>query len=215
MITPSKKKKKYIFAIDLHNVLFTYSFRQAIGLLATQLPWRPFLKMLLRPSFFWRLYTVSRTTRVLDDIFERVEKEYTGARALWPFGHKLANCQVPNKAVVALLEHVKQEGHTLILFSNIAPLSLLELKKAYRQVFALFDGEVTPCKQDGYAQKPQEAFFNRLIQLRSELALTDREIVVIDDRKTNCDQALKSGMLAIRFRSVQKLKEQLASSIYL
>ena len=204
------KKPTTILAFDLHKVLFCYNYSAALKLLCTQLPVRALWAVIFRPLFWLELYKTSRRTRVLDDIFERVEKKYPQAQALWPFGYALSNTQKPRAHMQELLLSLKQQGHILILCSNIGPIPRLALEQKYPEFFSLFDSSLTPEKSTGYLQKPQEAFFASLKLLATEKYPEITSIVLIDDRLSNINQAQKMGISGILFISLSKLKTSLS-----
>jgi FMN phosphatase YigB (HAD superfamily) len=204
------KKDTTILAFDLHKVLFSYDYLAAFTLLLTQLPLRALCRVAFKPFFWLELYKTSRRTRVLDDIFERVEQKYPQAQALWPFGYALSNTQKPRRHMQELLISLKKEGYVLMLCSNIGPIPLSDLEQKYPDFFSLFDQYLTPQKNTGYIQKPQEAFFAFLKNIAKEKQPEKSHIVLIDDRLSNIAQAQKMGISGILFISLSKLKNSLS-----
>ncbi len=204
------KKKPIALAFDLHKVLFSYDYYTALKILSTKMPVKTVCSFILKPFFWLELYKTSRRTRVLDDIFEQVEKKYPQAKALWSFGYELSNAQKPRKHMQELLVSLKEQGYILILCSNIGPTPLSLLKKKYTLFFSLFDSFLTPQKSTGYQQKPQTAFFESLKVLIKEKQPEISSIVLIDDRFQNITQAINSGLEGILFVSLRMLKISLS-----
>ena len=199
-------KKTVALAFDLHKVLFAYDYYTALHILCTKMPVRALWPFILKPFFWIELYKTSRRTRVLDDIFEQVEKKYPKAKALWPFGYELSNAQKPRKHMQELLVSLKSDGYILILCSNIGPVPFSLLKQKHPDFFALFESSLTPQNSTGYLQKPQAAFFDSLKLLIKEKYSGISSIVLIDDRFQNIRQAINSGLEGILFVSLRMLK---------
>lgn len=200
--------QKKIFAFDLHNVIFNYDYYSAFKLLFTEFPIKELFWILVHPLFVWELFITSRKTRVLDDIFEQVEKKYPRGSKLWPFGYKLANCQYPDKKNIELINRLKKNGYKIYLFSNIGPVSLDDLKIKYPEVFKIFDGIFTPKKEKNYMQKSNLEFFQnfkRFVKSRED----SNFIILIDDRIKNIKIAKSQDIESVRFINSKKLESYL------
>ncbi len=92
-----------------------------------------------------------------------------------------------------LAEKLANQGHRLILFSNINPIHCPWIYEAY-SVFAHFHGAVMSY-QIG-CMKPNEKFYQHAI---SEYQLDPTETIYIDDLEANIDEGIRHGFHCHRY----------------
>lgn len=123
----------------------------------------------------------------------------------WPGTFEDLKCLTTreNPAVIALVHALKNQGHRVVLFSNVSALRAAYMKR--RGFYNHFDPVILSC--DINTKKPSPDSFSILL---NRLKAQPKDCLFIDDRLENITTAQALGMRGILFTS----PEDLASRLY-
>jgi putative hydrolase of the HAD superfamily len=105
---------------------------------------------------------------------------------------------------VALLHHLKQQGHTLFCLSNMHLASIEHLERTY-DFWDVFTGVVISCRL--HLCKPEPEIYQYLLKT---YGLDGPGTVFIDDTQENLIAAGQLGMRTIKFESARQCQRALA-----
>lgn len=206
------KKIKPIFVWDLHQVLFQ----------------RPFLSMLKRgisnienkPLFFKQFLSACCNKTIRTKIHNLKERKITVSQAYfdsiqeYPHAYQqlifLANnIYKPNKELFAFIKNLQEQGYQNYIFSNIGPLTLLDLQKKYPLEFSYFTSPLntinsTQPSNNSWVCKPEvQAYSTMLKKIKAEEC--PERVIFIDDRIKNIKEAHKNEINGILFISTEQV----------
>ena len=196
----------YIFAIDLHGVLFKFDYKELFKSLIKIKDKFTLARILLYPPFAISAIKLLFKKTTPEQFIELLTKrEPKLANYHDSFVHFL-NSQKPIPKTVEILKQLKENGHKLSVLSNIGEKSYAALKEKFPEIFDCFDEEHICISSNGYLSKPhQEAFTNYL----DRFGLEANNVIFIDNKQSNVSSARSVGMQAIRYKSSKQLLKKL------
>jgi FMN phosphatase YigB (HAD superfamily) len=131
-----------------------------------------------------------KNNRVAEKVFDTIAPRHPGLDAYRDDFIALSNQQKVNAPMIALLKYLQQQGHHLVLTSNIGPDTLADLENhgsaEIKDALALFKDRIVPTKENGFLHKPQDAFFEKM----KDIALqSNRSVLYIDDKESFLEKA--------------------------
>lgn len=200
---PADKPAVRAVFFDIGNVLLRFSSQQVIARVACAVKRHP-LKL---AKYLWS-----------SDIGERIERGEVGGDALYALfqselGYKGSFAQFRllwcdhftlDRGSNALLKRTAKAVPTYLL-SNTNALHIDFIKERY-EFPALVRGAIL--SHEVGLRKPDPAIYRKALQLSGT---APEETVFVDDLKPNVDAAAKMGMIAIRFRGADALREKFAA----
>lgn len=231
LITQKKAEQKLEFAFDIHKVLIQKkknvmwkmirSYPHKMRLIKTlwNLPlmvtlgsivWQSLINILPWQKHNYKEITSERFITGLQNahVFELVQ-----------FFIRVLNAQLPDPAMVKIVELLKQKGYRLRVASNIGKQIYIQLKAQLallgQNIFDLFDkdengmeGKTIDYTQSS-AEKPSAAYYKEYLDQydpdRSTLT------IFIDDKLVNIPPATQQGFLGIHFLNAEQLYTDLQS----
>ncbi|MFC1842806.1 HAD hydrolase-like protein [Candidatus Dependentiae bacterium] len=201
-ITP----KNTIIAFDLHDVIVNYDY---IGIIKTFFASNGKLRLILAMlnPLVWRdIIKLIYNHAVAEQYIVWLGKKHKRLEPYIPLGIKIANCQIVNQEVLAIIKELKKYGYTLHLFSNIGTVTYKDFKQKHPEIFQYFDDVILPSQENGYLRKPNHnAFVNYLENKKTP----KNQIIFIDDKVKNVKKAEKYGIIGILFENHGQLVQEL------
>jgi FMN phosphatase YigB (HAD superfamily) len=195
---------KPIIAFDLHGVIFTPNWQKILSIL-----WNYKCKLWLLTCAF-RCRLVGRCLKLLFN--NPTDEEFfaifmTECPRLMPLALDLMNAHKPITETVNILEELKARGYCLHIISNIGQHRLKCLYERYPHIIDLFD-EIKTNNGNACAmvKKPSKQFF---LEYLCDYNPGNRQVIFVDDNRRNIVQAGQLGMIGIRFKNPERLKDQL------
>lgn len=229
IIQEKKAQQKVEFAFDLHKVLVHKDFKTQMKLVWNYPHKFKFIKSLtdiallsdltaMTGQFFinlWPGYTPyfnEVTSNKLITSFQKANKQ-----DLAEFITEIVNTQIVDQDLKKMIIELKRKGYKIRLASNIGTQTFQKLKQSLEKneedLFTYFDKDVTgnEGKTVDYtistAQKPNSVYYKEFLETYNERG--DILIFFIDDKLANVVQASKQGMVGIRFKNTQQLRNDL------
>lgn len=202
-------KNKPILVFDLHGVIFSFSIWAGIKDF-WQLSFKQKLLVLRAagtPGLAWDALKLLFTGGVVEQAVLNIKIKYPKLAGVIPFALKIINHQIPKPEMVKLLQDLKSQNYTLLIFSNIGEQSISILKHKYPEIFNLFAGELVASASDNYLSKPQPAAFNKFLDKFSDLAPTN-------SLDTIRDKLCSLGEVGPSFQSASNLSPTFVVSSY-
>ncbi|HLB94380.1 MAG TPA: HAD family hydrolase [Candidatus Babeliales bacterium] len=224
MLNKHIKNHKPILVFDLHGVIFSFSIWAGIKDF-WQLSFKQKLLVLRAagtPGLAWDALKLLFTGGVVEQAVLNIKIKYPKLTGVIPFALKVINNQIPKPEMVKLLQDLKSQNYTLLIFSNIGEQSIEILKHKYPEIFSLFSGELVASASDNYISKPQPAAFKKflakltfVVPARHSIYATagsspmgvsnHNNFLLIDDRDKNLQAAQACGMQVLKFKSSVQL----------
>lgn len=195
-----------VVVFDLHNVVFKKQTRKIIVSCLKLIP-RGTWKYTFNPALWYKVYRLRSVSHVAEDIFRRMTAHYPGLEPFRDDFIRLTNNQKPIRHVVELIKDLKTRGYRLFILSNIGRETFELLSQQYPEVSCHFDGAFTATLENNYSHKPQPHFYEQFkLYLRQE-GHGGKQILFVDDLKTNLVAAAQSNIAGVHFKSSKKLEK--------
>ena len=200
------KPQDTVLAIDLHGVLFTHDYKKMFGTFFQSNNKLKLILALINPSLWLDVIRLIHKDAVAEQFLVGLANKHHRLKPFVPLGIQIANQQKPNQPFIKLLKQLKQRGYKLYLFSNIGSIIFDDLLKKFPELFNLFESFTLPSKANGYIRKPTTQAFKRYLQTNN---LTNKKIILIDDKRKNIEAAKKLDLQAIFFNSTVQIQLEL------
>lgn len=130
---------------------------------------------------------------------------------------KTLNQQTIQPAVVSIVKELKDNGYKLILFSNICPQALDNLREDpdFAYLFSLFDAFALNGIQTDFSDKPSPKAFAHAKKIALQVNPRADSFILIDDTKSHLLAAQKYGIKSIHFKSEHQLRKVLTCMHFL
>lgn len=200
-----------IFAFDLHDVVFSKSYR-TIACSTFNALRRGMFWYALNPCFLFKGIRLAMQGRIWEDTFYTLANDYPGLLNFEEDFFNISNsCCEPISQMVQVVEQLKALGYKLFLLSNIGCKSYNHFKSKFSNVMSLFDGTYLPSKENNYHHKPHKEYYLGFMSYLKQMSLEDKQIIFIDDLCQNLDGAFEVGISGIHCKStdcvINKLKQ--------
>lgn len=195
-----------VIVFDLHNVVFKKQTRKIIMSCLKLIP-RGTWKYTFNPALWYRVYRLRSISHVAEDIFGRMTADYPG---LAPFREdfiRLTNNQKPIRKVVEIIKALKIRGYRLFILSNIGRETFEQLAQQHPEISCCFDGAFTSTAENNYVHKPQPVFYEQFKLFLHGQGHEGKQILFIDDLKTNLIAAARCNIAGVQFRSSKRLEK--------
>ncbi len=207
---PSKvDPEALIIAFDLHRVVFHRNFLATFTYLMRLHHKGRALALALNPRIWSMVMQLRQETTVGDEIFDKLIERYPSLARFEQDYINLENTQMPDGAVVDIIQELKQKKFTLYILSNIGHRAYADLSKKFSFIFSLFDHVYLPTKAHNYLQKPHEPFYHNFLAYAAEMGDGGKQVLFIDDKVPNLVAAALCGISGIHFCSAHQLKNLL------
>ncbi|MGB8467506.1 MAG: HAD-IA family hydrolase [Candidatus Babeliales bacterium] len=160
----------------------------------------------MHPQSLKTIAHLLRTSRVPEQYFYELVQLHPQLDPSWPLFIAFLNAQKSNDAVIDIIRRLKQEGHRLILFSNIGEKTFAMFRTQFPHIASLFDHHITALAHDLWIQKPDVRAFNKCVQ---QLHLDPAECIFIDNREENIIAGNAVGFSSICYHNAQQLEHEL------
>jgi FMN phosphatase YigB (HAD superfamily) len=202
--------KKPIFVFDLHEVVVHRNYWKMAYMLA-KLAYRiDILLHILRPSSLKTLKNLYQKSRVPEEYFVTIAKNYPPMQKVLPELLAIINQHTPNQEVITLIQELKKEGYTVHLFSNIGENTWHQFKNFYPAIALLFDQACYAQEIDNWVQKPQLTAFNKFLSIAS---CKSNDCVFIDNSFANIRTAQTCGFKTIHVKNTHHIKPNITEYI--
>lgn len=195
-----------VIVFDLHNVVFKKQTRKIIMSCLKLIP-RGTWKYTFNPALWYRVYRLRTVSHVAEDIFRRMVTDYPGLAPFRDDFIRLTNNQRPIRKVVDLIKSLKDRGYRLYILSNIGRETFELLAQQYPEISCHFDGAFTATIENNYSHKPQAHFYEQFKIFLQEQGHANKQILFIDDLKTNLVAAARCNIAGVQFTSSKRLEE--------
>lgn len=195
-----------VIVFDLHNVVFKKQTRKIIMSCLRLIP-RGTWKYTFNPALWYRVYRLRSVSHVAEDIFLKMTAHYPGLAPFRDDFIRLTNNQRPVRKVVDLIQSLKARGYKLYILSNIGRETFEQLAAQYPEISCHFDGAFTATVENNYSHKPQLHFYEQFKIFLHEQGHADKQILFIDDLKTNLIAAARCNIAGVQFTSSKRLEK--------
>ncbi len=202
-ITPTNS----VIVFDLHGVVFAPHYRKILRL-CLQHPYHTWLLVIhsFHPYILRDIYRLWRKDTTPEGYVMHMAHHYPKLTACLPFLTAVANAQLPITPTVELIQHLKKQGYTLHVLSNIGQHFFNDLAQDNRELFSYFDVIKVATLHEDYVGKPNvHMFYSYLDQHK----LHGKKIVFIDNKRHNIAAAQSVGMIGILYKNTPKLHQEL------
>jgi|AntAceMinimDraft_18_1070375.scaffolds.fasta_scaffold02945_7 FMN phosphatase YigB (HAD superfamily) len=197
-----------VFAFDLHGVIFHPSITQIIKILwKTPHKWH-LLNVIFNVRIVYNALAAIITKKVIEQFINSTADKYAVFKPIKPLVLELVNAQKPAHKMIAILQALKQQGYTLIAFSNIGDKSIELLSTKFPAVFSLFDHTINTSVTDGYIAKPSPKAFKKLL----DIVPKNKKVLFVDDTFNNIIHANAHGIYTIPFLNIPSFETMLRES---
>lgn len=208
VLTQEVKPETTIIAFDINDVLFKKSVPEIIGRSLWTLV-RGGLWHVMWPSFWKKVKELNATTGSKEYVFVKLQETYPALKGWEQDYLALSTSHTIVHEMIEIVNALKAQGYKLYLFSNMGTVTVDAMRKKFPQVFTLFDGEYLPTQQNGYNYKPMPSFYREFKAYLAAQGETNKQIVFIDDRIENLQEANNNGIAGIECISVAGVHEKL------
>jgi len=198
--------QKTILAIDLHGVLFKHDYKRMFKTYWQSKHKLKLILALINPLLWVDVIRLMRQNAIAEQFLVGLAEKHHRLKPFVHLGIHIANQQKPIQKVVDMLEHLKNKGYTLHLFSNIGSITFEEIWKKFPSIFQLFDSFILPSQSNNYLRKPNPIAFATYLRENNK---ENKQVVLIDDKRKNVRQAKNHGIKSIWFQSPEHLQQQL------
>ncbi len=200
-----------VIALDLHAVVFDFSFKDCCKALYAFFKKNPWYNLsLCNPLFVYRLIRELRTpTRTAERVYATLQTQYYPGLAVSADDFlDICNSYTINADVYALVRELKQAGCTIAVCSNIGKHAFERFYSGHRDFFDLCSVIVTSDPDDNYVRKPHSDFFTKFKQAcYGALATQDLQFFFADDKRKNIRAARQAGIHGYHFKSAAKFRQ--------
>lgn len=196
-----------IITFDIHGVLFTTDYKKIFQLIMRNLSALKLVIYCAYPRFIKDAFLLLKKGAVPEEYINTLTSSYKGLTPYKQLAIELANAQKPNLTLFSIVKELKSQGYTLHIFSNIGYSIFNHLAQQNPEIFNNFDAVFVPTSANNYLAKPNPQAFAQYLALHNP---ANKRIIFIDNRRTNISISKLHGMHGIRFRSANKLAEELA-----
>lgn len=196
-----------IIAFDLHGVLFNQDYPGMLKMLYRSQHKYLLAAYALNPAVWLLCFKLWRHASPIERYITSLTNEWPRLAPAQDDLITLANAQKPNKAIIQLVQELKQSGYELHIFSNIGTIILADLVTQFPQIMALFDHVFTTSAALGYPSKRHPALFNAYLCSRPTLA--NKKVIFIDDSINNVAHAQRYGILGIHAVNPEQIRARL------
>lgn len=195
-----------IITFDLHSVVFTPDFKQALKVLWR---WPHKLRIIacaFKLGFVWQAFKLLFHDPTDEEFFALFQER---CPILLPLIINLFNSFKPIDGTVEILKELKNKNYTLHIASNIGPRRFKTLKEKFPDILDLFDAaKINNGDVKNLIKKPSTQFF---MQYLRDCNPDGKKVIFIDDKKQNIQEAEKFGIVGIQFKSPNQLRNSLES----
>ena len=180
-----QQEEKPAIALDIHGVLTKTAIWRMVKTIFCAVCKQPKLICKLHPKTF-----------------------SSGEYVKYPALRAIYNCHDPRPEMWELARQLKAAGYPIYIFSNIHHVPFADFREALPGYFDMFDG----CRVqngDPALKKPAATAFASCKTLVAQKH-PNRNIIFIDDKKTNIRAGQAAGLTGIQFKNMKQLKKELA-----
>jgi FMN phosphatase YigB (HAD superfamily) len=200
---------RVIIAFDLHRVLFTPRKIAMIWFLLRHVSLLSILRSIFNPFFWQSIWQLNRLTLVSDYFIDLLIQRYSYLAPYRETMMQTYNQQKLDLAVFNLAKELREQGHHLIIASNIGPRTLELLCDSFPQLCEFFEKRFTPTATTNWAAKPSLLYFDYLKKWLVHHFGAHERTLIIDDNQKNISAAQKAGLKGLHFINAQQTRKEL------
>lgn len=207
MIKAAFTPDQVIIAFDLHGVVSNIDYKKVcqIGIQNPISIGKLFL-FCFNPWFLRDIYQLWKSRAVAAAYLELLHQKYPFLVSTIPFFIEVGNAQIPDAALIEVIQNLKRIGYEVHLFSNIGDIIMQDYERRYPDVINLFHKTCITHKNEGYVGKPYKPAF---LKYQRTCNLENKQVIFIDNSTCNSRAAISFGMIGISYLSVSQLKNDL------